>query len=329
MAVTPDAAHRIASSVQLSDLTARWIQPGESNWGLALQLALGLEPRSSGAEPSLEVQAFLETAHRRGLRAEALVGAFRDENLVSAVLGLESPGRIAMVLAPWEMGGTVAWRDLAVSLNKLLPVVFSRGAQLVEVLTPATSAATSELLARHGFLRLTTLIYLRRSSSRHADTGVTPQIDRLGLRWINYSVDAEPLFEQAVEATYRQTLDCPELSVVRAMHDVLAGHRAAAEFHPENWSVALREGEPVGVLLLGEHTGQGTMEIVYMGVSQPVRGQGVADALLDRAVRRARERSAKHLALAVDRRNVPARRVYARWGFTETGTRDAWIATPA
>jgi ribosomal protein S18 acetylase RimI-like enzyme len=70
------------------------------------------------------------------------------------------------------------------------------------------------------------------------------------------------------------------------------------------------------------------VEIVYMGVAQVARGTGVANALLFQAAQIAGQRGARSLALAVDHRNAPARRLYARWGFAEFGVRDAWIATP-
>ena len=64
-----------------------------------------------------------------------------------------------------------------------------------------------------------------------------------------------------------------------------------------------------------------------MGVAQVARGTGVADALLQRAVQTAADVSLTTLALAVDERNTPALRLYRRWGFVDTGVRDAWIAS--
>ena len=111
------------------------------------------------------------------------------------------------------------------------------------------------------------------------------------------------------------------------MSDVLAGHRVAGAFDPELWSVAVREAQPVAVLLLSRLARQEAVEIVYMGVAQVARGTGVADAVMRRAVEAAGRVGANTLALAVDLRNTPARKLYGRWGFVEFADRDAWIVT--
>ncbi len=64
-----------------------------------------------------------------------------------------------------------------------------------------------------------------------------------------------------------------------------------------------------------------------MGVAQVARGTGVADAVMQRAVEAAGRVGANSLALAVDQRNTPARKLYGRWGFIEFAARDAWIIT--
>ena len=82
----------------------------------------------------------------------------------------------------------------------------------------------------------------------------------------------------------------------------------------------------MGVLLLNGIAERRALEVVYMGVAPSARGAGVGDALLERAVKVASTVGASTLALAVDERNAPARRLYQRWGFREVGLRDAWIA---
>jgi GNAT superfamily N-acetyltransferase len=63
-----------------------------------------------------------------------------------------------------------------------------------------------------------------------------------------------------------------------------------------------------------------------MGVAQAARGTGVADALLQWAVETVARVGDVDMSLAVDADNTPARRLYERWDFVETGARDAWIA---
>jgi GNAT superfamily N-acetyltransferase len=203
-----------------------------------------------------------------------------------------------------------------------------RGLVVIEVLLPPADVRLPDVLSRAGFRHITRLIYLQRECSAAPQAGPHCCLSSKDLTWDSYRSDTHRLFCEAVEASYVQSLDCPELGGLRKTDDVLAGHRAAGDFDPGFWWVASRGGVPVGVLLMNCFSSTGLAEIVYMGVAQPARGTGVADALLDQAERLAGGAGVKQLALAVDARNIPARRVYTRWRFTETGAREAWIATP-
>jgi GNAT superfamily N-acetyltransferase len=112
------------------------------------------------------------------------------------------------------------------------------------------------------------------------------------------------------------------------MEEILAGHLATGEFDPGLWWLAMRHGRPVGVVLLNRIPPEPAVELVYMGVAQPMRGGGLAHALLGRALGVTGSVGAKFVALAVDQRNIPARRLYQRWGFLETARREVWIVTP-
>ena len=46
------------------------------------------------------------------------------------------------------------------------------------------------------------------------------------------------IFERAIERSYEQSLDCPELSELRTVQDALAGHRAAGTFDASLWWVS-------------------------------------------------------------------------------------------
>ena len=136
------------------------------------------------------------------------------------------------------------------------------------------------------------------------------------------------MFCEALDASYAQTSDCKELVALRTTEDALAGHRASGSYDPRLWWVALRDSTPLGILLLARIDAASALEVVYIGVAQPMRGQGLADVLMHRAISAARRESATSLTLAVDRDNAPARALYSKWGFVQRFARDAWIATP-
>ena len=89
-------------------------------------------------------------------------------------------------------------------------------------------------------------------------------------------------------------------------------------------------GEPAGYLLLTPCPELESLELVYLGLGPSLRRRGVASALLSRGVASVadkRVRGLRSLTCAVDTRNTPALRLYARHGFIEYDRREVWLAT--
>jgi ribosomal protein S18 acetylase RimI-like enzyme len=195
--------------------------------------------------------------------------------------------------------------------------------ELLQALVAPGAEGLARALRGSDFRFLTRLLYLER-----AVTAPEPFRARVaGLEWLPFDPARERLFCEAMEASYAQTLDCKELVGLRTTENVLAGHRASGSYDPRLWWVAIRDSTPLGILLLARIDAASAIEVVYVGVAQSMRGQGLADALMHRALAAARRESATKLTLAVDRDNAPARALYAKWGFRERFARDAWIAT--
>ncbi|MGB2986308.1 MAG: GNAT family N-acetyltransferase [Phycisphaerae bacterium] len=291
---------------------------------LALHLAFGLQPPPGRASPARQVADLLANVQRSGGSIDLLLGAYQNEELLCACLAVESPGAAALVLVPSDVRASGNYRATVAVLRALQTAAWQQSIALLEVLVAPESDMLGRTLHDAGFRYLTRLRYLRRHG---APTGQSSHVPR-DLEWVRYAPDRELLFEDAVERTYIQSLDCPELTGLRQTAQVLAGHRATGVFDPALWWMAKRNGQPVGVILLNRILGERALEVVYMGVALSARGTGVADALLQRAVDAAAKRGVNIMALAVDQRNTSARRMYARWDFVETGVRDAWIASP-
>jgi ribosomal protein S18 acetylase RimI-like enzyme len=287
----------------------------------ALRLAIDA---SSAARPETVIDQFLDDSRRRSLCTDLLLGVYAGSRLVVAALAVESPGKAALILAA-QLDYAPA-DAMAICLRQLLDLAWGRSNLLLQMLLPTHQSTVFNAVQDAGFRKLTRLVYLHRPAN-----APVPQ-QPLGpiLEWVGYTPQAHPLFVEAVRQSYAQSMDCPELTRVRTVEDALAGHKSAGEFVPGAWSVALRGGEPVGVMLLSPVLRQPATEIVYMGVAQPSRRQGVAHSLMARAIAAetaSRMAPRRSLLLAVDERNLPARRLYDRWGFTSVGTRDVWIAT--
>lgn len=105
---------------------------------------------------------------------------------------------------------------------------------------------------------------------------------------------------------------------------------------PENWNkelndpafevrVAESDGRLVGYAKLGpphlpfEPRGEAA-ELRQLYVLEEVKGQGIAQALMDWVIDRARDRRADHLYLSVFTENHRAKRFYEKYGFEPEGT---------
>ena len=123
-------------------------------------------------------------------------------------------------------------------------------------------------------------------------------------------------------------MDWPKLNGLRSLDEAVATHRSTGPFDPRLSWVALEVEMAVAVLLISRLPSNRAMELVYMDVAQPKRGTGVARQVLFRAFSEAACQGARNVALVVEVRNKSALRPYARWGFSEMASREAWIATP-
>ena len=86
--------------------------------------------------------------------------------------------------------------------------------------------------------------------------------------------------------------------------------------HAEMW-VADADGEPVGsIMLQEEETGVGHLRLFIL--EKAYRGTGIADALLDMAMTKAKEWGFHHLYLSTAEPLTAARKKYAKLGFAIT-----------
>ena len=77
------------------------------------------------------------------------------------------------------------------------------------------------------------------------------------------------------------------------------------------------EATPGGIA--GVHVEEATAEVVSMWVRPGFRGRGVGETLIEATASWAKSHSFATLSLWVTESNAPARRLYARCGFTPTG----------
>lgn len=293
--------------------------------------------------PERRVEA-LEVLYRRmpdSLRSRLAVEAARDAesgrlDLSGLWVGLRRGRVIAAVLtqrlgtraaAIWPPEVTVLWGRRAVGpglVRAALAGLRREGARVVQAtLEPALGRGAAWDLVRGGLRPVTKLTYLVRKT--HAPVEVPAGAPRL--RWSAFSVNVRDVFREVLEATYRESLDMPELAGARGLEDLLDIHRVSGTFDPGLWWVGQVPNEPdsSAILLLTASKERATWEVAYLGLTPAARRRGLGRAVIARAVELARPH-ATQLELAVDSRNLPARRLYHATDFVPYDRRTIYLA---
>lgn len=282
--------------------------------------ALRLLLTGSRSGPDHAVTPFLGFMERQGITIDRLMGRYAGGRLAAVCLVLPNPGRTGMTFispASDRRREAMVAEAAAAAVGSLDPSRY----RLVQALLEPTQLGEKRALTATGFQPLATLLYMTRPAERtplawQRDTGLTSSA---------WSASSRGLFERAIEASYRETLDCPGLVGVRPISDVIAGHRATGRFDPELWRVYHRGDEPAAVALFAAVQGDETYELVYLGVCPEHRGHGLGGLVLRRGLTAVAARGAKRVCLAVDQDNGPARRLYTSLGFRAMSRKLAMI----
>lgn len=140
------------------------------------------------------------------------------------------------------------------------------------------------------------------------------------------SVDAvdEAQLVELVQRTYRDTLDCPQMSQYRSASETLASYQVAETYTSETWRIGFLEGSPVACVFGLPFSESSIMELTYMGVIPEARGHGYGSELVDEVVRMSRQRQFTSISLAVDHANAPAREIYEKREFLSVYAESVW-----
>lgn len=240
---------------------------------------------------------------------------------VAAAAVCENPGRTGMLLHSQADAAGVKPDALAAVCSYASSDALVRGMSLVQSLELPEADADAEALFAAGFERLAELVYMRIATSDVADA------QRDDLTWRRHGQFDERELTSVIAATYEGSRDCPGLSGVREIDDVIEGHKSGGVFTPETWLIADRSGEAAGCVLVNDASSAQVAEVVYLGVVPAHRGADVGEALIRRAASESCRRGRTTLTLAVDAANTPAMRVYERVGFLCTQRRVSYVMT--
>jgi mycothiol synthase len=250
---------------------------------------------------------------------EGLLGAWRATKLVGAVLFHVQPGRTAGLWPPQAVEGELP-ATAAALLHAASQQLATQNVRIVQALVETDAQPEAELLRQGGYSHAADLLYLV-SPADEFPTAPPCCV----LQFEAHSAANHQRLAHVVDATYQQTLDCPQLNGIRAVEDVLAGYRATGRFDPSLWLIVRHQETDIGCLLLADHPELGAGELVYMGVVPSARGHGWGMDIARHAQWLARQAGRARLALAVDANNTPAVAMYAAVGFQAWDRRSAYV----
>jgi ribosomal protein S18 acetylase RimI-like enzyme len=262
-------------------------------------------------------------ARAEGLDLGHAWAGWRGRGFVGSAIVIPHPGRTSLLVAGRPRDEPHA-DDLgliirhALADREALP-----GTHVVQALLEPGDAESAHALRAGGLLKLATLEYQERGPGTPIER-VEPPGGCEVLPWSDH--DRSDLAE-LLARTSVDSLDCPGLSAMRDPADVAEGHLATCANDTSGWHVARMQGRIAGVALVAVHAQPRTVDLVYLGLVPEARGIGLGRALLHGALRDAAMRRQAPVSLAVDVRNTPALRAYARAGFVPVRRRDAWIAS--
>lgn len=260
---------------------------------------------------------FAQSAKVRGIDPARTVVAAVDDQIVWCALPVVFPGKTTMYLSGAVPQGV--WPAARQVVDSLLRQHTQGNLQLAQVLLDPSDAAARGFYESCGFVYLAELIYLE-ARAREVPVDLPPAFELL-----NYTDSLQHEFAAAIQVSYVDTLDCPRLSGVRHIDDVIAGHKAAGTFSPRYWFLVRENGQPRAVLLLSPVPPSDAMELVYIGLAVEGRRRGLSDALMRLAFSTAAQAGCNRLTTAVDSQNTPAMRMYMRHGMRRIGSRVAMM----
>jgi len=282
---------------------------------------------------------FLASAPDHGIDLDLLWGALGPTGEVADVcLAVLGAGRTAMLFpsrpGPGE-GGDAARTACIQAACTGLAGRLGRRVVIAQGLPEPGEPWALTAFRQAGFIHVGDLAYLSRPL-RPADTTAPeaggpwpPGVRIRPIRTLSRGSDDRRQLAAAMERSYEGTLDCPELCGLRETEDVIDSHAATGRWTAALWRLVTIDGRPEGCVLLNPSPALRSVELVYLGLGPDLRGRGLGerlmrDALALAAARRKRD-SAESMTCAVDRRNAPALRLYARLGFEESAARVALV----
>ena len=250
--------------------------------------------------------------------------ARREQRRVAVAMVTQSSGRKGKLFYSPTTAPQVHRKSLAELVLAITRESIRGGLSLVQALILPSAKEDIAMLSEAGFALLAELINMRLDlpniKSHH-------QEDPRGLTWKSYKQLSESELGELISSTYKDSLDCPGLSDVRKMKDVITGHKANGIFNPQCWWIVERDAHPAGCILANYSTSSCAINVVYLGIVPEHRGESLSKIMLRRLAAYTHNQGVSALTLGVDARNHYAIGNYQALSFRETTRGFAYFMT--
>jgi GNAT superfamily N-acetyltransferase len=318
------ATRLVSQQLPNRELAARRFLASAPNHGIDLSLLFGtIAPGLPGAPRTLTQVALVVPGHGR-------TGMF----FVSEPAAGAPPEHTSPELAARARADRVACINAGL---EHLRTFLSQRVRLAQALPGPGDAWALDAFRDAGFLHAGDLAYLRATLNSVASEAILwPE----GVRVVPASqiatasspasqrAELDATLIAALERSYVDTKDCPELCGLRDTADILASHRATGQYDPRLWFLVFESGSPEGCMLLSRCPDQRSVELVYLGLSPKLRCKGLGKLLMRLAMQRLSGLPETELACAVDKRNLPALALYKSFGLNAFSDRVALVRRP-
>jgi mycothiol synthase len=284
---------------------------------LAIAMILGTPAKPATGS---QVSDFINAAAQRRINVHAAWVVQNANRILWSILPVINPGRTCLLLAPGDLPDHT-FPAATQLLNQIFRSLIANGIHLSQVLLEPAHVRPRRLFAANHFKEIAELIYLQGFIPKSLPPA--PITDQM--RWLAYSPQTHDLFANTIIQTYENSLDCPALSGLRDIDDILAGHQATGEFDPNNWQLLVDHQTPLGTVLLSRIPQTDVMELVYLGLTPQARHRGLGTTLIRHAMHLTLNDQRRKISLAVDSKNTPALKLYHRSGLQQVATRHALI----
>ena len=268
------------------------------------------------------VASALELLRTTELDPAGLLVEHSPAGLAGVIVCLPVPGASALFWPPRSVADTETTAREDRLIRQGLHWVRSRGAKLSQSLLTVDEVRLAAPLLRNGFRYVTRLWYLATELEVPVSQLATPS--RLDYQAFDPANPDE--FQQALLSTYEGTRDCPEISGIRTIEEVILGHQAQGNFNPSLWWLVRAEGRAAGVLMVTVVPDRGDWDVSYIGVVPEARRHRFGKEMMLKAIFEAKAAGAKRVTLSVDGRNLPALQLYRSLNFAPYDVREVYLA---